>query len=432
MGENPKKISILTYGCSYNQATSETISGLLLKNNFLVFKSNPDDCEIIIILTCVVKGPTENKILHKIKYLVEKYPNKEIIVGGCLPEVIPEKVRQISQRINFFGPHFATEIVKIVNKTIQGEKVELIGKHYECRLGLPRKNINPIIGIIQISQGCRSSCAYCCVKFAMGDFIAYPPAEIKKEIKDQLNGGCKEIWITAQDTAAYIYQNYKLNNLLNEIIKINPRFNVRIGMMNPKSVIPILEELIDSYSHPNIYKFLHLPVQSGDNEILASMNRNYTSNDFLTIVKEFRKKFPPLTLSTDLIVGFPGETEAQFNNSLKFLEDIQPDIVNISRFEPRPKTAAKKMKTKIPARIIESRSKKATKFINDLTIKRNLELIDWEGEVLISEKSKYGDWTGRNYAYKPIVIKSSKNLLGQFLKVHVDEASPGYLLGHLI
>ncbi|NVM03630.1 MAG: tRNA (N(6)-L-threonylcarbamoyladenosine(37)-C(2))-methylthiotransferase, partial [Candidatus Helarchaeota archaeon] len=332
------KISILTYGCSYNQASSEMIKGLLLKNNFQ--ESNLDESDIILLLSCVVKSPTENKIISKIKTLFVEYPKKKIIVGGCLSEVIPERIKEISKKINFFGPHFTTEIVDIVNKTIQGKSVELIGKRYECRLGVTRKKINPIIGIIQISQGCRSNCAYCCVKIAMGDFIAYPHPQIKEEIITLLKSGCKEVWITAQDTAAYRYDNLDLADLINDITKIESRFNIRIGMMNPKSVIPILKKLIEAYSHPNLYKFLHLPLQSGDNEILAVMNRNYTIEDFLKIVKEFRIKFPLLTLSTDLIIGFPGETEVQFRNSLKLLENIKPDIVNISRFGQRPKTKA--------------------------------------------------------------------------------------------
>ncbi len=423
------KISILTYGCSYNQASSEIIKGLLLKNNFQ--ESKLDESDVIIILSCVVKSPTENKIIAKIKTLFAEYPKKKIIVGGCLPEVIPERIKEISKDINFFGPHFATEIVDIVNKTIQGENVELIGKRYECRLGITRKKINPIIGIIQISQGCLSNCAYCCVKIAMGDFFAYPVSLIIEEIKEMIKSGCKEIWITAQDTAAYRYENLDLADLISEITKIESKFNIRIGMMNPKSVLPILKKLIETYSHPNLYKFLHLPLQSGDNEILAAMNRNYTIEDVLKIIEEFRNKFPLLTLSTDLIIGFPGETEEQFQNSLKILEKINPDIVNISRFGQRPKTKAKKMNNQIPPDIIKKRSKTATELVNQLTLERNKKWINWEGEVLVSEKSKYGDWMGRNFAYKPIVIKSSDNLFGKFVIVNIDKVNPFVLFGKM-
>ena len=252
-----EKISILTYGCSYNQATSEIIKGLLLKNNFQ--ESSLKEADIIIILSCVVKTPTENKIISKIKNLFVNYPEKKIIVGGCLPEVIPKKIEQISGNINYFGPHFATEIVDIVNKTIQGKSIELIGKRYECKLGVIRKKINPIIGIIQISQGCRSNCAYCCVKIARGELLAYPYSQIKEEIINLLKSGCKEIWITAQDTAAYKYENFDLADMIKKITEIDSKFNIRIGMMNPKSVRPILKKLIASYSHPNLYKFLHIP-----------------------------------------------------------------------------------------------------------------------------------------------------------------------------
>ncbi|MHA1299753.1 MAG: tRNA (N(6)-L-threonylcarbamoyladenosine(37)-C(2))-methylthiotransferase [Candidatus Helarchaeota archaeon] len=424
-------IHIITYGCSYNQATSEMISGLLSKKNYALV-DNPNDADVVIILSCIVKTPTENKILYKIKSFFEQYPGKKIIIGGCLPEVIPEKIKAISEKINFFGPHYATEIVNVVEETIAGKKIELIGKRFECKLEKPRKKINPIIGIVQISQGCNSFCSYCCVKLAMGDILSYTPSQIKNEIINQLNSGSKEIWITAQDTAAYKYENYDLCDLLNEILKIHGDFFIRIGMMNPKNAKKILKKLTNSYSNEKIYKFLHLPLQSGDNKILDLMNRNYNVQDFLSIVNDFRKKFPRLTISTDLIVGFPGETETQFSNSLKILEKIKPDIVNISRFGARPKTAAKSMKNRISANIIKNRSKKATELVNNLTLQRNYQWIGWEGNILISEKSKYGDWTGRNFAYKPVVIKSQENLLGKYLKVHIDKAGPGYLIGHLL
>ena len=161
------------------------------------------------------------------------------------------------------------------------------------------------------------------------------------------------------------------------------------------------------------------------------MNRNYTLNEFLMIVKEFRKNYPALSLSTDLITGFPGETEKQFNNSLEILKSIEPDIVNVSRFGSRPKTAAKNMKNKNSAKIIKNRSKIAAELVDKLTLERNKGWLNWEGDVLISEKSKYGDWIGRNFAYKPVVIKSPENLMGKFLKVCIDDASLGYLIGHL-
>jgi len=206
---------------------------------------------------------------------------------------------------------------------------------------------------------------------------------------------------------------------------------IRVGMMNPNHALRILPELIDSFKDKKIFNFLHLPVQSGDNEILKKMNRRYTVEEFKKVVEAFRKEIPDLTLSTDIICGFPGEDSKAFENTLRLVEEIKPDVINISRFFPRPKTPAERME-QLDVKLIKSRSRRLSEIAKRISLERNRRWLGWEGEILIDEKGKGFSWIGRNLAYKPIVVKSKEDLIDKFLKVKVIKAFPTYLEAEII
>ena len=420
------KIYIKTYGCSANQSNSEIMAGLLKKEGYEL--TDFENSDLVIINTCTVKLPTEMKILNKLKELSKT--NKKIIISGCMPLVQLKEIRKTCPKASIIGLNIE-DIIKIVKKIERNEKIILVKRGKRPKVCIEKVRRNPVISITQISEGCLGNCAYCIVKLIKGKINCFPPELILKDIKKSLKDGCKEIWITSQDNAAYDFNGLKLPELLNEITKIKGNFRVRIGMMNPKNVLPILNELIDAYKSEKIFKFLHLPVQSGSNKVLKLMGRGYKIEDFLKIVKAFRKEFPKLTLSTDIIVGFPGETKKDFEKSIKLIEKTKPDIVNLSKFGPRPGTKAEKME-KIPEKEIKKRSAEIAKIINKIKIEKNKEWVDWEGEILIDEKGTENSWVGRNFAYKPIIIKSNKNLLGKFVRVKVLESKLNYLVGFQI
>ncbi|MGE5574822.1 MAG: radical SAM protein, partial [Ignavibacteria bacterium] len=207
----------------------------------------------------------------------------------------------------------------------------------------------------------------------------------------------------------------------------------RVGMMTPNLVTEMQTRLITAFDNPKIFKFLHLPVQSGDNEVLQHMRRFYTAEEFKGIVDTFRNEFSQLTLATDIIVGFPGETKEAFENTLKLLEEVKPDIINVSKFFARPKTVAARMKEcVVESEEIKRRSSVASELAKRLSAERNLRWVGWSGKVIVDEKGKVeGSWVGRNFAYKPIAIKSSDNLLGKTLTVKVVEAKGTYLKGSI-
>ena len=418
-----KKICILTYGCAANFADSEIMAGLLKEKGFEIV-NNPKKCDLIILNTCIVKTPTENRMIHKIKELTKL--GKPLIVAGCMPVVEKNIIEKINPKASLIGPYSIEKVVFAVEKTLKGKKIVLVEEKKLVKTCFPRLRKNPVIHILTISQGCLSNCSYCVVKFARGNLKSYTLEEIVKEAREAIKNGCKEIWITSQDNACYGKDiKTDLSELLNEICKIEGKFFVRVGMMNPFHLKPILSKIIKTYKNPKIFKFLHLPVQSGSNRILKLMKRGYKVKDFLSIVKKFRKEIPELTLSTDIIVGFPTESEKDFEKTLKLIEKVKPDIVNISKFGKRPKTKAGEME-QIDRKTINKRSKIISELVRKISFESNKKWIGWNGEVLIDEIKNFSE--GRNFAYKPILIKE-KLKLGSFVNVKIVQVRTNYLLG---
>ena len=421
------EVYIETYGCSANKNNTEIIKGKLVGAG-INLTTNPDIAEIIILNTCIVKGPTENKIKRRVSDLSNL--NKPIIIAGCMPQI-----RKFNPPIYCLGTHHTKEILNLIrhieNKTYFPE--EFTSTKKEIKLNTQKINQNKKIGITQISEGCFGSCTFCITKLAKGSLHSYPKDEIITNINSDLKNGCKEIWITSQDNAAYNNDNKKhsLPELLSQITKLPFKFKLRIGMMNPNNVLPIMNQLIEVYKSNKIYKFLHLPLQSASDKILKSMNRNYTSNDFLKIIKKFKSNFQDLSISTDVIVGFPGETEKDFQETKKLLKEIKPEILNISRYWQRDKTPAAKL-VQIDEKIKKQRATELMKLHLNIAKQNKEKLLNQEVEVLVNEQHLKNNYKSRDGNYNLIIIKSDKNLLGKVVKVKITRILPHYCYAKLV
>jgi len=413
------------YGCSSNMADQQIALGLLKKSGFEI-TDDVEGSDVIIIFTCTVKSPTVNRMIRKIQEITKS--NKPLVVAGCMPKTERRAIEKINPGASMVGPDSIEKIAEAVRATLNRQKVMFLEDLRRPKVCLPRLRKNPIVNITPISIGCLSSCAYCSVKFARGKLFSYPFEMIVREIKQAINNGCKEIYITSQDNSCYGFDIGKnLAELLEEICKIEGKFFVRVGMMNPLHTKQILSELTDAYRNEKVFKFLHLPVQSGSNRILKLMNRGYKVEDFLEVVEKFRKDFPQLTLSTDVIVGFPSETEEDFRKTIELIEKIRPDVVNISKFGSRVGTEAAKMK-QLEAKIVNERSSKLHKIVKQSVLEKNRKWVGWEGEILVDEIGSKGSFVGRNFSYKPIVIKAKENILGKFVKIKIIDATENCLI----
>jgi MiaB/RimO family radical SAM methylthiotransferase len=253
-------------------------------------------------------------------------------------------------------------------------------------------------------------------------------------VKGDLAMGVREFWVTSQDTACYGKdKGTNLAELLRAICAVEGDFRVRVGMMTPNIVKDFLEDLIQAFKSEKIYKFIHLPVQSGDDQILKHMRRSYSVEDFKRIVDAFRSSFPSITLATDVICGFPSESKEAFEKTLRLIEEVKPNIVNISKFFARPRTAAAEMhKDFVPFSEIKSRSSIAARLSRKVAFERNQHWLGWTGPILIDEVGKIsGSWVGRNFAYKPIAVKSSNDVFGKVLHVKVVKAFSTHLEGEV-
>ncbi len=282
---------------------------------------------------------------------------------------------------------------------------------------------------MEIASGCMSECTFCQTKLAKGDLTSYRLGDIVRQVQTEIKEGCKEVWLTSTDNGCYgLDIGTDLPTLVNAVSEIPKDFMTRVGMMNPMYMPRIKQNLIESYDNDKVFKFLHIPVQSGSNKVLNDMKRGHTSETFREIVKKVKERFENFTISTDIIVGFPSETEEDFQKTIALLDETKPDVVNLSKYSARPGTDAAELK-QLDAAEIKRRSKLIYEQINKISLKSNEKWIGWKGKVLFDENTEEGI-KGRNYAYKPISV-NDKVSIGQSHVVEITNATRKRLIGKI-
>ena len=422
------KVFVDVYGCSANQADAEIASGLLNEAG-LILVGDEAEADVSVILTCIVKSPTEQKMVKRLQGMAAS--GRKFVVAGCMPKALRNRLDEIAPDASIVGPDDISAIPRAVSDSMNGLRGVYLDGSSPGRTCLPRVRRSSIIHIAPIASGCLGNCSYCIVKLARGVLRSFPMKEIVSDANVAIQYGCKEIWVTAEDTAAYNDNGCTLPDLVNMLSSIEGEFRIRVGMMTPNSAMPIIEELMQSYLNQKVFRFLHIPIQSGSNEILKKMRRKYNFSDFMEVVEKFRKGVPQLSISTDMICGFPGETDEQFNESLALVNQLRPDVLNISRFWPRPGTEAANLVDQLPGWKTKDRSRKLDELWKNVSHDVNRRWVGWEGEVLLDEEGHSEAKIGRNQSYKAIAIRTDSQL-GQFVKVRITGSAKGYLLGEKI
>ena len=426
-----RTVYVENYGCTANRFDLEIMLGKLAGAGYGTV-GDPLSADIILINTCGVKKPTEDKILNRLRVLSSL--GKPLVVAGCLPKINLEAIHNSAPSFSAaIDPYSVNRILEAVKDAGEGVKHKLFfSDKPDIKLLQPKVRLNRFIEIVQVAEGCAGACSFCCVRFARGRLFSYPKEMIVDRINDAVSDGVREFWITSQDNGIYgLDIGSDLAELLEECCRVEGDFLMRVGMMNPNHALRILDRLVQAFMNSKVFKFLHLPVQSGDDEVLRSMNRFYSVEDFKRIVSSFRDKMPRITLSTDIICGFPGESEDAFNRTVELIKESTPDIVNISKFFPRPRTPAAKME-QLPVAEVKNRSRHLSEIVRRTSYERNRLWLGWKGRILVDEKGKRDTWMGRNYAYKPIVIRCNEHLLGEFVDVRVTETFPTYLKAEIL
>ncbi|MEA1993572.1 MAG: tRNA (N(6)-L-threonylcarbamoyladenosine(37)-C(2))-methylthiotransferase [Euryarchaeota archaeon] len=407
------KVYIETYGCTMNRGDAEIMAASLGDR----YTDDIDKADIVVINSCGVKLQTERKNLRRIEELCD---SKKVIVAGCLPKISPEK---IDNRVRgLLDPQSAHRIREAVERVEKREKVKIFSENTDKSCF--KKKRGGITAILPISEGCLGSCAYCGTKHARGNLLSFNFDNLIGEARKAVKNGYKQLYITSQDTGCYGFDTgHTLPELLKEMTEIEGRFRIRVGMMNPNHTLKIIDELIEVYRSKKIYNFLHIPVQSGDNTVLERMNRRYTVEEFEYIVKKFRKKIDDFYLCTDIIVGFPGETNEAFNNTVELIERTRPDKINVTRYSIRPNTEAEKMK-QLYGGVKKERSRKLHYLRMRIGKEINESYVGKECEILVTRKGS-PHMIGRMENYKPVVLEGK---IGEFEKVRITKAKATYLM----
>ncbi|WP_048812489.1 tRNA (N(6)-L-threonylcarbamoyladenosine(37)-C(2))-methylthiotransferase [Methanobrevibacter ruminantium] len=423
------KVFIETYGCTFNQADSEIMAGILNENN-IGLVSTEEEADAIIVNTCYVKLPTESKVINRIKNLQKQYPDKKIIVGGCMVEVDPKKLEAIGPNCSWIGPHQLNKTADVVKSTIGGEIVREFGFSDEPKVCVPKIRKDPYIHVIQICEGCLGACTYCCTRFARGHLNSYPIKDIVEEARLAIEDGCVEIELTAQDTSAFGKDTgEKLSDLIKEVASLDGDFRVRVGMMHPRNIGNDLDNLIEAFKMEKVYDFIHLPIQSGSDKVLREMGRNHTVDDYKNIVYSFKQAIPDITIATDIIIGYPTETEEDFMKTAELIREIKFNLIHLSKYQHREGAISSSLDN-IPFDDMKRRSKYLSEIKFEMLEEENKFLQDREMDALVVEKGSKGGFIAKTNSYIPVVVQDVN--LGEFIKVHIDKTTGTYLIGHKI
>jgi MiaB-like tRNA modifying enzyme len=414
-----KTFYLESYGCSMNAADSERIAWFL-ESRGLKQVSRPEKAVFLLLNSCAVKEPTEAKMLRRALSLgkIAEKNGARLVVCGCLPKINPSALQPVSGNVVQAGVSLE-EVAVALNVAPPTGDAEI-----------KEKPSNPFVSIIPIARGCLGKCSYCAVKSARGCLRSYSEGHVTERFGGAVRQP-REVWLTAQDTGCYgLDIGSDLPSLLKRMLKSRKRFRIRIGMMNPEHLLLFYDDFIGLFEDERLYQFFHIPIQSGSNRILSAMNRNYSAGQAKRLCRRIRADLPLASIATDIIVGFPGETNSDFRRTVELVEAVQPDVLNISRFGARPNTPAASMNGQLHGRVKKERSRLLSALHKRIALKRNRLFLGREEEIFVSERSPKKNFVGRNSSYKAVVVEKDRR--GSFAHALIEGAFPTHLKGKLL
>ncbi|VVB98032.1 tRNA-2-methylthio-N(6)-dimethylallyladenosine synthase [uncultured archaeon] len=421
------RIFIKTWGCTLNQSDSDIMHAILESEGHELCRSEKG-AELVVLNTCTVKGATESRIISELARLKER--GAKVVVAGCL-SANRKRISRVAPEAPIVGAGATGKIAEAVRLALQGKGRGAFFDACSCKFLLPRRLGSPIARI-PIGEGCVSRCAFCQSRIARPKLMSYPPREVVRLVEQALAGGAREIQLTGMDTGAYGFDiKSDLVSLLEELVKVEGDFKIRLGMINPQHARRMEGGLAGIFRSQKMFRFLHIPVQSGSERVCREMGRGHTVADFEHAVAAFRKGMPDLTLATDVIAAYPTETGEDFRKTLELIGRVRPDMVNISRFTPRPGTEAKKLK-----QMRSEDGKKRTALTHALARKiaceNALAFLGKRMRVLINEKGRAGQVKGRADNYRQVAIPAGRGLMGKRVLVEIEETSNATLIGRTV
>ena len=430
---------VWTIGCQMNKAESQRIAGYLDSAGYQAATSFPD-ADLVVLNTCVVRQSAENKVLGTLgllQGLKNEHPNLQILVTGCLVNSNTQELKRRFPHVDLlFKPGDYPELIAWGQK--QGMPIEQRLLRYPfaaLRASTPCNDAqmpSSLCALIPVIQGCDNFCSYCIVPYRRGREVSRPLEEIVCEVEELARQGIKEVTLLGQNVDSYGHDlpgHPDLADLLNELNSIDDLVRIRFLTNHPKD---ISLKLIDAVASLNkVCEHLELPVQAGDDDILKAMRRGYTVERYRELVHTIRRKIPQISLSTDIIVGFPGETEEQFEHSLSLLKEMRFDVIHVAAYSPRPGTIAwREYQDNIPVEIKKERLNKIEELQAAVASEINSQLQGRQVEVLVEGRKK-GKWFGRTRSNKLVFFEDAGDWLGQLAIIQIEKTSPWSLRGEV-
>ena len=452
INQNKKeKYNITTMGCQLNENDSEKICGILEEMGYQKTEKQ-SEAEIVIFNTCCVRENAEEKLFGKLGELKKIREDKGTIIaiGGCMMQEkhITDKIKKSYPFVDIlFGTHTLHKIPENLYKVIEEKRkkediIDIEGKIYE---GLPIKRDSKYKASVTIMNGCNNFCSYCIVPYVRGRERSRKPKDIIEEVKTLAREGYKEITLLGQNVNSYLrvekekniqFEQYEGINsfatLLKAINKIDGIERIRFISPHPKD---FTDDVIEAIAEcDKVCKLVHLPLQSGNSKVLKEMNRKYTKEQYLKLVEKMKSKIPNLTLSTDIIVGFPGETDEEFEDTLDVVKKVNYEQVYMFIYSRRIGTPGDRMENQVPEEIKHKRFDELKKLFESQIEKNNQKYIQTTQKILVEGISKNNEnmLTGRTDSNKVVVFEGKKELIGTIQKVNIISEHMWYLKGKII
>ena len=442
MASDEKKLFFIqTYGCQMNEEDSEKLSGMLKRMGY-ENTENRDEASIIIFNTCCVRENAENKVfgnLGALKKQEEKNPDLVIGICGCMMQQkgMADDILKRFPYVNIiFGTHNSYKFPEYLNRVkTEGVQIkEIIDKETEIVEGIPIDRKSDIKGFVTIMYGCNNFCTYCIVPYVRGRERSRKPEDIVNEIKDMVTRGYKEVTLLGQNVNSYgkgLEENITFADLLRKVNEIEGLERIRFMTSHPKDLT--LDVVYAIRDCDKVCEQIHLPVQSGSDRILKEMNRHYTKEQYITLAKKIRAEIPDVTFSTDIIVGFPGETEEDFSETLELAKEVRYDAAFTFIYSRRNHTPADKMENQIPDEIKHERFNRLVEIVNTGIAKGNKDAEGKIYEVLVEGYSKNDEakLTGRTRNGRLVNFEGGEDLIGKLVNVKIIKANSFSLIGEV-
>lgn len=424
---------IFTIGCQMNKADSERIASYLEENNYIE-TLDFTKADLIVFNTCGIRQSAEDRVYGLVARYRKLNPRAKIVLTGCLSQR-KDTIRRLRDRVDLFMPiNELPNLLELLNRldksSLSYTKLrEINGEKY---LGIVPKHQSNFSAYLPIGNGCDNFCSYCVVPYARGREVYRDAKEIIQEAKDLIKRGYKEIILIAQNVNSYKSNGYDFSQLLSELSSFSGDYWIRFSSSHPKDLSDNLIKVLASSD--KICSHLHLAMQSGDDEILKRMNRNYTAKDFKELIEKIRLARPGISITTDIIVGYPQETKEQFNNTLKLFQELKFEMAYISRYSPRPGTASWNLADDVEPKEKQRREEELNNVLIKTSRLASQNYLNKKLRVLVEGKRKDGKYYGKSSSFRSVIFQvpehlGDADLIGEFVDLKIIELGKFGLLG---